>query len=98
MKSRNIYLALATIIAASARAAEVPRLSGKPNLNGIWEAMNAANWNLEAHPAQKVASQWQLGALFAIPGGKSVVAEGKIPYLPEALKTRDEARAQWPKS
>ncbi len=60
--------------------------------------MNTANWNLEAHSAQKVASQWQLGALFSIPGGKSVVVGGKIPYLPEALKKREEERAQWPKS
>src|SRR5690348_1389285 len=102
MNSRRLFLALATLIAtstcAAASAADLPKVAGKPNLNGIWEAMNTANWNIEAHSAQKVASQWQLGALFAIPGGKSVVAGGKIPYLPQALKTRDEARAQWPKS
>jgi len=99
MNTRRFLLALVTVVAASAAtAAEVPRLGAKPNLNGIWQAMNTANWNLEAHSAQKIDSQWQLGALFAIPAGKSVIAGGKIPYLPQALKTRDEAHAQWPKS
>lgn len=93
----RILLVLASN-AAVALAADVPRLGPHPNLNGIWQAMNSANWNLEAHPAQKIDSQWQLGALFAIPAGKSVVVGGTIPYLPEALKQRDELRAQWPKS
>lgn len=78
--------------------ADVPRIDGKPNLNGIWQVMNTANWNLEAHSAQKIDSQWELGALFSIPAGKSVVVEGQIPYLPEALKKREQLRAEWPKS
>jgi hypothetical protein len=81
-----------------AYAAGTAKLGGKPNLNGIWQAMNSANWNLEAHSAAKVAVAWQLGALFSIPAGKSVVEGGTIPYLPEASKKRDELRAQWPKS
>ena len=36
--------------------------------------------------------------LGAIPAGQSVVKEGKIPYLPEALARRDENRAGWPKT
>jgi len=91
-------LALTFALAATAVAADVPRLGGKPNMNGIWEAMNSANWNLEAHSAAKIPSQWDLGALFSIPAGKSVVVGGKIPYLPEALKMRDQYRADWPKS
>jgi hypothetical protein len=83
---------------ATVSVADVPRLRGKPNLNGIWQAMNSANWDLEAHSAQKIASQWQLGALFSIPAGKSVVVGGRIPYLPEALKTREQFRGEWPKS
>jgi len=39
---------------------------------------------------------WQLGAIAAIPAGRSVVREGTIPYLPEALKKRDANRANWP--
>lgn len=101
MKTGRFLLALVVAVAGStaAQAADAPaRLGGKPNLNGIWQVMNTANWNLEAHSAQKIPSQWQLGALFSIPGGKSVVVGGKIPYLPEALKTREQAQKDWPKS
>ncbi len=84
--------------AAMACFAAPPRLAGKPNLNGIWQAMNSADWNLEAHSAQKIEPAWQFGALFAIPAGKSVVVGGTIPYLPDALKIRDQNRAGWPKS
>jgi hypothetical protein len=96
---------LVTAFSYSATATDVPRLQpdgpmgqGKPNFNGIWQAMNTANWNLEAHSAQKIDSAWAFGALFSIPAGKSVVVGGSIPYLPEALKTRDQSRAEWPKS
>jgi len=101
MNTRRFLLALAIIVPLStALAADAPRLGGKPNLNGIWQTMNSANWDLEAHSAQKVPSQWQLGALFAIPAGKSVVVSGngRIPYLPQALKAREHSRVQWPKS
>jgi hypothetical protein len=89
---------LAVALNATTALADVPKLRGKPNLNGIWQTMNSANWNLEAHSAQKIESQWQLGALFAIPAGQSVVVDGPIPYLPQALKQRDEFRKEWPKS
>jgi hypothetical protein len=84
--------------ATVARAADIPRLGGRPDLNGIWQVMNSANWDLEAHPAAKAGMAWQLGALFTVPAGKSVVLGGAIPYLPEALRKREELRAQWPKS
>jgi hypothetical protein len=101
MKTRLGLLALIQLFAlgtAIVHAADIPRLGGKPNLNGIWQAMNSANWNLEAHSAAKMGLAWELGALFSIPAGKSVVVGGTIPYLPDALKKRDELRAQWPKS
>ena len=32
---------------------KAPRTAdGKPNLNGIWQAMNTANWDVEGHSAQ----------------------------------------------
>jgi hypothetical protein len=61
---------------------------GKPNLNGIWQTMNTANWNLEDHPAQE--GYPQLGAIGAIPPGMGVVDGGEIPYTPAALKQRQE--------
>jgi hypothetical protein len=82
--------------AAPARPA---RIAGKPNMNGIWQAINTANWNLEDHSAQATAF-WQLGAIGAIPAGQSVIVDnnGTIPYTPAALKKRAENQAGWPKS
>ena len=54
---------------------------GKPNLNGIWQAMNTAHWNLESHPAA-AGPMWQLGAQFAIPRGVGVVEGDTKPYKP----------------
>ena len=100
MKSARFSLAMLLLLgsAATASLAQVPRLAGKPNLNGIWQVMNSADWNLEAHSAQKVEGGWPFGSLFTIPAGKSVVVGDRIPYLPEALKIREQNRADWPKS
>ena len=60
-----------------------------PNLNGIWQAMNTAHWDIEAHPAAP-GPMWELGAQFAIPAGAGVVEGGTIPYTPEALAKKKE--------
>jgi hypothetical protein len=74
-------------------------IGGHPNFNGIWQALNTANWNLEAHSAQSLDDFWGLGAIAAIPAGKSVIkGDGTIPYLPAALKQRDQNHATWPAS
>jgi hypothetical protein len=99
MKTAHLLAVLLAMTSGYAGAApELPRLQGKPNLNGIWQAMNSANWNLEAHSARKIDSAWSFGALLSIPAGKSVVVEGNIPYLPQALQTREQSRREWPKS
>ena len=72
------------------------RIGGKPNLNGIWQAMNTAYWNLEGHSAEAIEELWQFGAIGAIPAGQSVVVGGEIPYLPEALAKRAQNQAGWP--
>ena len=80
-------------------AARPARIAGRPNLNGIYQAINTANWNLEDHSAS-ATSFWQLGALFAIPAGQTVITDnnGRIPYNPAGLKRRTENQAGWPKS
>ena len=86
--------AVAVLFALSAMgqspAYKAPRApDGHPNLNGIWQAMNSANWDLEAHaaaPGLVVA----LGAEGAEPGGLSVVEGDTIPYLPAALAKKKE--------
>src|SRR5206468_356855 len=73
------------------------RIGGRPNFNGIWQALNAANWNLEAHSAEALDEFWRLGAIGSIPAGPSMIrGGGTIPYLPEALKKRNDNRAKWP--
>jgi hypothetical protein len=74
------------------------RIGGKPNLNGIWQAVNEAHWNLEGHSAEALGEFSKLGAIGAIPAGQSVVVGGSIPYLPRAIAKRDENRAGWPAS
>ena len=86
---------------AQGRGAATPRpdrIAGRPNLNGIYQAINTANWNLEDHSASSTAF-WQLGAIFAIPAGQSVITDnnGTIPYNPAGLKKRTENQASWPK-
>jgi hypothetical protein len=78
-------------------AASVDMLGGHPNLNGIWQALNSAYWNLETHNAEALDAFWQMGAIAAIPAGRSVLrGGGTIPYLPEALAKRAGNRANWP--
>jgi hypothetical protein len=73
---------LAVVTAAAQTIYRAPRTGdGKPNLNGIWQAMNTADWDIQAHAAAAgpVAS---LAADFAIPPGIGVVEGNEIPYLP----------------
>src|SRR4051812_38810337 len=82
---------------AGATVTQPARIAGHPNINGVYQSITTANWNLEDHPAQ--ATQfWQLGAIGAIPAGMSIVEGGTIPYKPAALKQRDANRKDWPKS
>ena len=73
----------------------VPRTpDGNPDLNGIWQALGTAHWDLEAHAARPGPFPL-FGALGAIPAGLSVVEGGTIPYQDWALNQRDENRADW---
>lgn len=116
-----VALALASVVIggqaqaqpARAKAAAVykaPRGPDRahPDLNGVWQAMNNANWDIEPHAA-RAALQFRpgpvvpvpakevlaLGAVGAVPAGLGVVEGGEIPYTPEARKLRDENRADY---
>src|SRR5579862_2688494 len=62
---------------------------GKPDLNGIWQAMNTANWDIQPHSAApgRVVT---LGAEDAEPAGIGIVEGGEIPYLPAALAKKKD--------
>jgi hypothetical protein len=80
-------------------SASVARLGGHPNLNGIWQVMNSANWDLEPHDAaQSKVSPELLGAIGAEPGGKGWVEGGTIPYTADGMKQRNENMAAAPKA
>jgi hypothetical protein len=76
-------------IASQSPASTAPRTAdGKPNLNGIWQAVNSANWDIQDHPARQ--GPFQFGALFSAPAGSGVVEGDTIPYQPwAALKKKD---------
>ena len=106
-----MFLLLAFTAQAADSTYKAPRGPGgkHPDLNGIWQVMNEANYDLEIHmaraamqlregpqgpvPAKAVLA---LGAVGAVPPGLGViVGGGKIPYTPEALARRDENKQNW---
>ncbi|WAT18914.1 hypothetical protein OZN62_04910 [Aurantiacibacter sp. MUD11] len=63
--------------------AEMERIGDHPNLNGVWQVLNTANWNVEPHsagPNPLPQGDRILGAIGAIPAGLGVVEGGSIPY------------------
>lgn len=100
IKPRPILAAAVLVFAGSAlcpvegqyAARRTP--DGNPDLNGIWQVMGSAHWDLEAHAARHGPVE-ELGALGAIPAGLSVVEGGSIPYQPWAAQQREENLDDW---
>jgi hypothetical protein len=79
----------------SATTGAMPRSAdGKPDLTGLWQSMNTANWDLQAHAARR-GPVIALGAAFSIPGGPGVVDGDEIPYLPAAAAKKKENADNW---
>ena len=89
---------------------EPPRLSnGNPDLNGVWQALNAAHYDLEPHNARHAMQLREgprgplpdvpvlpLGAVGAVPGSMGVIVDGgQIPYSDEGRTLKEENRANW---
>ena len=83
--------------AAQAPAYRAPRTAnGKPELSGIWQALNTADWDLEGQAAA-AGPVPSLGAVFAKPPGLGVVEGDEIPYLPAMAAKKKENQADWVK-
>jgi hypothetical protein len=77
-------------VAGQAPAYKAPRTAdGKPNLNGIWQVLNTANWDLQGHAAQ-AGLVVEMGAIGAVPAGLGVVEGNEIPYRPEAAAKKKQ--------
>jgi hypothetical protein len=50
---------------------------GQPDLQGVWQVINTAAWNVEDHQAS-----------LGVPAGHGIVEGGVIPYQPAALTKR----------
>ena len=100
---------VAAVVPVAAQTYRAPRLpDGKPDLNGIWQALNEANYDLEGHMARPAlalrpgpygavptAQVLALGAVGAVPPGLGVVEGGEIPYKPEALAIKKQNQEDW---
>ena len=74
-----------------AQAYRAPRTAdGKPDLNGIWQALNTANWDLQDHVAKPGPFPHLVGAIGSVPAGRGVVEGNDIPYQPWALAKKEE--------
>lgn len=100
--------AIAPLSGQQPPAYRAPRgADGHPDLSGIWQALNEANYDIEMHmarpalqvrpgpsgpvPAPPVLA---LGAVASVPPGVGVV-DGALPYKPEALEQRNRNRENW---
>ena len=99
MRNRFVVLIIGLVVVLAATRAmaqtseyRAPRApDGNPDLNGIWQALGAAHWDIEPHSAGPSVVR-ELGALSAVPGGLGVVEGDAIPYRPAALAQRNENR------
>jgi len=71
----------ATKSVAHLSADGIPRLAnGKPDFSGIWQSTSAGDYDLEPHSARKDAP----------PSAGIIDDQGTIPYLPDALKQKQQ--------
>jgi len=104
-----LLLTLSVTLFAQTPVYRAPRTpDGKPDLNGIWQALNEANYDIEMHSARPAMATrpgpygpvpavplLRLGAVGAVPPGMGVVEGGPLPYRPEALTKRNENQEKW---
>jgi hypothetical protein len=72
---------IALLIAAGAAHASPAYAQGNRDLQGLWQALTTAVWDIQDHSAS-----------LGVPAGQGIVEGNEIPYLPEALKQREANR------
>ncbi|MEQ8409578.1 MAG: hypothetical protein RKH07_15030 [Gammaproteobacteria bacterium] len=78
----------------AAQLDEFPRTpDGKPDFSGIWQAMTNAHYDIEPHAASGGPHPGAMGAFSATPASIGIVEGGRIPYTEEALRQRDQNKA-----
>lgn len=81
----TVVVSLAPLTSAGQAPAGTPAYTpprtpdNQPDVQGIWQALNTAAWDIQDHSAQ-----------LGIPAGAGVVEGNDIPYQPAALKKKQE--------
>ena len=58
--------------------------NGQPNLEGVWQVLNTASWDIQDH-----------NATLGVPAGRGVVEGNEIPYQPWAAARQKENYDNW---
>ena len=124
IRFRDVLLVLSTAavvalvtVAVSPTAGQAPAgfraaqmADGHPDLNGVWQAVNTANWDIQSHgvrPALAVrpgrvagtvvpaAPVLAFGAVGGVPAGFGIVEGDEIPYQPAAAAKKKENGDHW---
>ena len=76
-----IFTFASTPVAAQTSGTYTPPKTpeGQPDLQGIWQVLNTAAWDIQDH-----------GASLGVPAGRGVVEGNDIPYTPAALAKKQE--------
>jgi hypothetical protein len=105
----GLVLVAAVFVSGQSQQYRAPRTpGGKPDFNGIWQALNEANYDIEMHSARPAlalrpgpygpvpaSAVLALGAVGAVAPGVGVVEGGALPYKPESLAKKKQNLENW---
>jgi hypothetical protein len=98
LATAGVFSAIALVSTPTAGQGQAPAIQrtpdGKPNMNGIWQTLNTANWDIQDHAA-KAGPVVALGAAFSVPAGLGIVEGNDIPYRPDQLAKKQANGEKW---